>query len=360
MTPIYQTSTFAQDLEEGHKGYAYARSSNPTRRVLQENLAALENGNYGICFGSGLAALSALVHLLKPGEEILSGNDIYGGSYRQFRQVYAPMGIESRFVSLAKPEELDGHIRPNTKLLWIETPSNPMLNILDIAELCKRAKAKGLLVCVDNTFASPYLQNPLDMGADIVLHSATKYLGGHSDLVHGALICKDKELADRLYFLQNAIGAIPGPQDCFLLLRGIKTLHLRVQRACENTAKLAKFLELHPKVAQVHYPGLPSHPGHELAKKQMRLFGAMLSFSLKSTDFAGIAKFVRSLRYIRCAESLGGVESLIGHPATMTHASLPRQERLALGISDSLLRLSVGIEDVEDLIADLSQALRVL
>ena len=357
MTPIYQTSTYAQDGPGNHKGYEYARTGNPTRTALEANLACLENGAYGICFGSGLAAVSAVVHLLQSGDEILSTNDLYGGTYRQFQRVYGQFGLKSRFIGMRDLAEVEAAIGPETKLLWIETPTNPMLNIIDIQALCDLAKSRGILTCVDNTFASPYLQNPLDMGADLVLHSGTKYLGGHSDVVHGAIVCKDKALADKLYFLQNAVGAVPGPQDCFLMLRGIKTLHLRVQRACENAEKIAAFLATHPKVDKLYYPGLASHPDHELAKRQMRHFGAMLSFTLKEDSFEAATRLLKQTHYFTCAESLGGVESLIGHPASMTHGSIPREQRLAVGVTDSLVRLSVGVEDVEDLISDLAKAL---
>ncbi len=357
MTPIYQTSTYAQESPGQHKGYAYSRSQNPTRHALEQNIAALENGKYGLCFASGVAAISALLQILQPGDEVIATNDLYGGSYRLFTKVFEPLGIQFHFVGLEQAQNLDAHINSKTKLIWIETPSNPMMNIIDIAAVCQIAKAKGIWVAVDNTFASPYLQRPLDLGADIVMHSATKYLGGHSDVIHGALVVKDEELAKRLYFIQNSVGAVPGPQDCFLVLRGIKTLHLRVERASQNAMKIAEFLQQHHQVNQVYYPGLSTHKGHELAKQQMDGFGAMLSFNLKEDTASAAARVMEHVRYFTCAESLGGVESLIGHPATMTHAAIPQAERWKVGITDSLIRLSIGVEDVEDLIEDLDQAI---
>ncbi len=357
MTPIYQTSTYAQKAPGVHKGYEYARTQNPTRDALQKNLAALENGKYGICFGSGLAAMDAILKLLSPGDEIISTNDLYGGSYRLLRRVYEKFGLKSTFVNMTHIEEVEKAISKKTKLIWIETPTNPMLNVIDIQAVCDLAKAHHILTCVDNTFASPYLQNPLDLGADIVTHSATKYLGGHSDVVHGAIIVNKDELAQQLYFLQNAVGAVPGPQDCFLILRGIKTLHLRVERACKNAKKIAKYLLGHPKVKTVYYPGLKDNPYYELAARQMRHFGAMVSFDLHKDTLEEATKVLSNTKIFLLAESLGGVESLIGHPATMTHASIPREERLKVGLTDSLIRLSIGIEDVEDLIEDLEQAL---
>ncbi len=357
MTPIFQTSTYAQTAPGEHKGFEYARTQNPTRSVLEKNLAALENGVDAICFSSGLAAQDAVMKLFKSGDEVLAVNDLYGGSYRQMIRVYGQWGLKSRFVDMYTASNVEQAIGPDTKLIWIETPTNPMLNIVDIAAVCAIARSRGILTCVDNTFASPFLQNPLDLGADIVLHSATKYIGGHSDVVHGCLIVKDIELAERLHFLQNATGAIPGPQDCFLVLRGIKTLHLRVQRACENAAAIAQYLAAHPKVAKVFWPGFTNHPNHEIAKKQMRMFGAMVSFDLKDNSMENATKVLSSTHLFILAESLGGVESLIGHPASMTHASIPREERLQVGLTDSLIRLSVGVEDVEDLIEDLGIAL---
>jgi len=357
MTPIFQTSTYVQDGPGNHKGYEYARTQNPTRTALQENLAALENGTDAICFGSGLAAMDAIIKLLKSGDGVIASNDMYGGSFRLLEKIFKPFGISNKLVPMQDPKYLEAALEENTKLIWVETPTNPLLNIVDIKAICQIAKQRNILVCVDNTFASPYLQNPLDLGADLVLHSATKYLGGHSDVVHGAVITKDKTLAERLYFIQNASGAVPGPMDCFLILRGIKTLHVRVQRACENARKIAEFLVSHPKVNRVLYPGFTNHPGHEVAKSQMRDFGAMVSFDLKNTDLEETMNVLSKTKLFSCAESLGGVESLIGHPASMTHASLPKEERLKSGLTDSLMRLSVGIEDVEDLIEDLRQAL---
>jgi len=357
MTPIFQTSTYAQDAPGVHKGYEYARTQNPTRSALEKNLAALENGTDAICFASGLAAQDAVIKLLKSGDEILSVNDLYGGSYRQMVRVYSAWGLKSRYIDMYDASNVAAAIGPDTKMIWIETPTNPMLNIVDIAAVCEIARRHGILTCVDNTFASPYLQNPLDLGADIVLHSATKYIGGHSDVVHGCLIVKDAELAQRLRFLQNASGAVPGPMDCFLILRGIKTLHLRVRQACENAEKIALYLAQHPKVAKVYWPGFENHPNHAIAKKQMRSFGAMVSFDLKDNTLENATRILSNTQLFTLAESLGGVESLIGHPASMTHASIPREERLKVGLTDSLIRLSVGVEDVEDLIDDLAAAL---
>lgn len=357
MTPIFQTSTYVQDAPGVHKGFEYARTQNPTRNVLQEQLAALENGNHGICFASGLAATDAIVKLFQQGDHIISCNDLYGGTYRIFTKVYGKFGMDFSFVDMTDIANIENAITPKTKLIWVETPTNPMLNIVDIAAVCALAKKHNLLVCVDNTFASPYLQTPLDLGADIVIHSATKYLGGHSDVIHGAIVVKDKALADQLYFIQNASGAVPGPQDCFLILRGIKTLHIRVQRACENAEKIAAYLKSNPKVEKVNYPGFIEHKGHEIAKKQMKMFGAMVSFSLKDDSLDAAHKVLSSTKLFSLAESLGGVESLIGHPASMTHGSIPLEERKKTGVVDSLIRLSVGIEDAEDLIEDLKAAI---
>ena len=357
MTPIFQTSTYVQNAPGDHKGYEYARTQNPTRDALQKNLAALENGNFGICFSSGLAATDGIIKMFSQGDEVIAMNDVYGGAYRAFTKVYARFGMQFHFADLTNPDNLEPLINANTKLIWIETPTNPMLSIIDIVAICAIAKKHGVLVCVDNTFASPYLQNPLDLGADIVVHSATKYLGGHSDVIHGCVIVKDKALADQLYFIQNATGAVPGPQDCFLILRGIKTLHLRVQRSCENAAVIAQFLRNHPKVEKVYWPGFTDHPNHEIAKKQMRMFGAMVSFTLKGDDFTEATRILSATHLFSLAESLGGVESLIGHPASMTHASIPKEERLKNGLVDSLIRLSVGVEDVDDLLADLQTAI---
>jgi len=357
MTPIFQTSTYAQTSPGEHKGFEYARTQNPTRSVLEKNLAALENGTHAICFSSGLAAQDGVIKLLSAGDEILAVNDLYGGSYRQMVRIWGQWGLKSRFVDMYDASNVEREISPTTKLIWIETPTNPMLNIVDIAAVCAIARKHGIMTCVDNTFASPYLQNPLDLGADIVLHSATKYIGGHSDVVHGCLVVKNAELAQRLYFIQNACGAVPGPQDCFLILRGIKTLHLRVQRACENAAVIARYLAAHPKVGKVFWPGFEQHPGHQVAQRQMRMFGAMVSFDLKNNAVENAVKVLSGTELFTLAESLGGVESLIGHPASMTHASIPREERLKVGLTDSLIRLSVGIEDVDDLVLDLERAL---
>ncbi len=357
MTPIYQTSTYAQESPGKHKGYEYARTQNPTRSALEKNLAALENGTHAICYSSGLSAMDAVMRLLEPGDEILSTNDLYGGSYRQMVRVHQVYGLKPRFIDMQKPEAVANAITDKTKMLWLETPTNPMLNILDIKAICDIAKEKNILVAVDNTFASPYLQTPLDLGAQIVVHSATKYLGGHSDVIHGAVITNQPELAEQLYFLQNAVGAVPGPQDCFLILRGIKTLHLRVERSCQNAASIADFLKNHPKVGKVYYPGFEEHPNHEVAKRQMRHFGGMVSFDLMKDEIDKAYTIMSNTHYFTLAESLGGVESLIGHPASMTHASIPREERLKTGLTDTLIRLSVGVEDQEDLIQDLDRAL---
>ena len=357
MTPIYQTSTFVQSAPGVHKGFEYARTSNPTRSVLEKNLAALENGHDAICFGSGLAATDAILRMLSPGDEVIATNDIYGGSYRLMTKVFGNHGIKFKFIGLENASSITDHITEKTKMVWIETPTNPMLNIIDIAEVCKAVKDHDLDVVVDNTFASPYLQNPIDLGADMVLHSAPKYLGGHSDVVHGAVIVKNEELSSKLHFIQKAVGAVPGPQDCFLVLRGIKTLHLRVQRACENARKIADFLLASDKVANVYYPGFEDHPNHEIAKRQMKDFGGMVSFDLKEDTIDAANTILTKTHYFSLAESLGGVESLIGHPSTMTHASIPREERLKIGLTDSLIRLSVGVEDIDDLIMDLKEAL---
>lgn len=358
MTPIYQTSTYVQDGPGGHKGYEYSRTLNPTRDALQQNLAALENGKYGLCFGSGLAAIDALIKTLNPGDGVLSTSDLYGGSYRIFTKIFAKYGIEFNFIGMENAADIEKHIKANTKIIWVETPTNPMMNIIDIEAISALAKKHHCLLAVDNTFASPYLQQPLLLGADLVMHSMTKYMSGHSDVVMGALIVKDDALAEQLYFIQNSSGAIPGPQDCFLALRGIKTLHLRMERHCENGRAIAEFLKQHPKVHQVFWPGFETHPNHLIAKKQMRDFGGMISFSLKSGKFEDAVQMLKSIALFACAESLGGVESLAGHPASMTHAAIPKAEREATGVVDSLIRLSVGIEDVQDLIADLTQALK--
>ena len=357
MTPIFQTSTYVQDAPGVHKGFEYARTQNPTRAVLEENLAALENGKKAICFSSGLAAMDAILKMLNPGDEVISTNDLYGGSYRLMQKVFSKYGLTFKFIDLNNLGGLENELTSATKLIWVETPTNPMLNVVDIQAVCEIAKSKGIKVCVDNTFASPYLQTPLDLGADLVLHSATKYLGGHSDVIHGCVITNDMDIADQLSFIQNAAGAVPGPQDCFLVLRGIKTLHLRVQRSCENARKIAEFLRDHPKVSKVYYPGFESHKGHDIAKKQMRDFGGMVSFDLHDNSEEAANKVLSSTHLFSLAESLGGVESLIGHPASMTHGSIPREERLKVGLTDSLIRLSVGVEDADDLIEDLNKAL---
>ena len=357
MPPIYQTSTYAQSTPGGHKGYEYSRTHNPTRNALENAFASIENGNYGLAFGSGLAAIDAVIKLLKPGDEVVSTNDLYGGSYRLFTKIYADFGIKFHFVGMQNAANIENYINKNTKLIWVETPTNPMMNIIDIKAISKIAKAHNVLLAVDNTFATPYLQLPLDLGADIVMHSATKYLGGHSDVVMGALIVKDKDLADRLYFIQNASGAICGPQDSFLVLRGIKTLHIRMQRHCENGKVVAEYLVNHPKIENVYWPGFESHPNHNVAKTQMKDFGGMISFTTKGNNYEEAIKIVERLKIFTLAESLGGVESLCGHPASMTHASIPKDEREKIGVVDSLIRLSVGIEDEDDLIEDLKQAI---
>lgn len=357
MPPIYQTSTYSQDTPGGHKGFEYSRSGNPTRTALENSLASIENGKYGLAFGSGLAAIDAVLKLLKPGDEVVSTNDLYGGSYRLFTSIFKDFGIKFNFIGMQNAADIEQHITENTKLIWVETPTNPMMNIIDIEAAAQIAKKHNVLLGVDNTFATPYLQQPLDLGADLVMHSATKYLGGHSDVVMGALVVKDKELADKLYFIQNASGAVAGPQDSFLVLRGIKTLHLRVQRHCENGKAVAEYLSNHPKVDKVYWPGLENHPNHDIAKKQMKDFGGMVSFTTKGNELQDAVSFVEKLKVFTLAESLGGVESLAGHPASMTHASIPKEEREKTGVVDSLIRLSVGIEDEEDLINDLKQAL---
>lgn len=357
MTPIYQTSTYVQESPGKHKGYEYARTQNPTRTVLQTNLAALENGKHGICYSSGLGATDAILKLFKPGDEIIASNDLYGGTYRIMVRVFQSFGLTFTFVDLSDPANLESAITAATKMVWIETPTNPLLRLVDIAAIAAITKPQAIKLVVDNTFASPYLQNPLDLGADIVMHSVTKYLGGHSDTVMGAIILNDEETAQQLAFIQNACGAVPGPQDCFLVLRGIKTLHVRMQRHCENALKVAQYLEQHPKVSQVYYPGLVSNPGYELACRQMRGFGGMLSFELKGDLMSDAVRVMESFQVFSLAESLGGVESLCTHPASMTHASIPKEERIKNGLKDTLIRLSVGIEDVEDLIQDLEQAI---
>jgi len=358
MTPIYQTSTYVQESPGKHKGYEYARTQNPTRTVLEANLAALENAEHGISFSSGLAAMDAILKMYSPGDEIVSTNDLYGGSYRLMTKIFSRFGIKSRYIGMDDPSSVGAQLTADTKLLWIETPTNPMLNVVDIEALVKVAHAKGIMVCVDNTFSSPYLQNPIDYGADMVLHSATKYIGGHSDVIHGCVLTNNKGIADELRFIQNAAGAVPGPMDCFLILRGIKTLHLRVQRSCENAEQIAYFLKDHEKVSKVYWPGFEDHPNHDVAARQMRMFGGMVSFDLVDNSYESAEKILSGTHLFSLAESLGGVESLIGHPASMTHASIPKEERLKVGFTDSLIRLSVGIENVEDLKTDLDMALQ--
>ena len=358
MPPIYQTSTYAQSTPGGHKGYEYSRTHNPTRNALENAFASIENGEYGLAFGSGLAAIDAIIKLLKSGDEVLSTNDLYGATYRLFTKIFESFGIKFHFIGMENASKIEAFVNENTKLIWVESPTNPMLNIIDIKAVSAVAKKHKIILAVDNTFATPYLQRPLDLGADIVMHSATKYLGGHSDVVMGALVVKDKGLADKLYFIQNASGAICGPQDSFLVLRGIKTLHVRMQRHCENGRAVAEFLQNHPKIDMVYWPGFKSHPNHDIAKTQMDDFGGMLSFTTKGNDYAASVKIVEALKIFTLAESLGGVESLSGHPASMTHASIPKEEREKTGVVDSLIRLSVGIEDIDDLINDLKQALR--
>ncbi len=357
MPPIYQTSTYAQSTPGGHKGYEYSRTHNPTRNALENAFASIENGKYGLAFGSGLAAIDAVIKLLKPGDEVISTNDLYGGTYRLFTKIFEGFGIKFHFIGMENASKIEDYINENTKLIWVETPTNPMMNIIDIGAASKIAKKNKILLGVDNTFATPYLQLPLDLGADIVMHSATKYLGGHSDVVMGALVVKNEELAERLYFIQNASGAICGPQDSFLVLRGIKTLHIRMQRHCENGKALAEYLKSHPKIENVYWPGFEDHPNHDIAKKQMKDFGGMISFTTKGNDYKEAIRIVENLKIFTLAESLGGVESLAGHPASMTHASIPKEEREKTGVVDSLIRLSVGIEDIDDLIEDLKQAI---
>ena len=356
MQPIYQTSTYAQKSPGVNKGFEYSRTHNPTRTALQNSFASLENAKYGVAFSSGLAAIDAIIKLLSPGDEVISTNDLYGGTFRLFTKVFEKYGVKFHFTSLHNVSDVESLINENTKVIWAETPTNPMINVFDIEALSIISKAKNLLLVVDNTFASPYLQNPINLGADIVMHSATKYLAGHSDVVLGALMLNDDEIAEKLYFIQNASGAVPGPQDCFLTLRGIKTLHVRMQRHCENAHKVANFLNNHEMVEKVYWPGLHSHKNHDVAKKQMSGFGGMLSFRIKDFNKEQTIKFLEKLHLFTLAESLGGVESLCGHPATMTHASIPVEEREKSGVTDSLIRLSVGIEDVDDLIEDLKNA----
>ena len=357
MTPIYQTSTYVQEAPGKHKGYEYSRTQNPTRDALQESLAALENGKYGYVFSSGLAATDTFMKIFKASDEIIVTNDLYGGTYRLFTKIYEEYGLKFHFISMEDITNIENYINENTKMIWIETPTNPLMNIIDIKKATSIAKKHNIIVAVDNTFATPYLQTPLDLGADIVMHSVTKYLNGHSDVVMGALVTNDEDLSEKIAFLQNAVGAISGPQDCFLALRGIKTLHLRMERHCENGKIIAEFLQNHQKVEKVYWPGFESHPNHEIAKQQMKYFGGMVSFVLKSDSLDTLLEVLRNFKLFSLAESLGGVESLVEHPASMTHASIPKQEREKIGLKDSLIRLSVGIEDSEDLIEDLKQAI---
>ncbi len=357
MTPIFQTSTYVQESPAKHKGYAYARGANPTRNALQKSIAALENGKFSICFSSGMGATDAVIKLLNPGDEVITSNDLYGGSYRMFKRVFEKYGIKFHFIDLTDINNVNAYINPKTKLFWLETPTNPLMNIVDIKGCVDIAKKHNAIVAVDNTFASPYLQNPLDLGADIVMHSVTKYLSGHSDVIMGALVMNDEKLYQELAFIQNSCGAVPGPQDSFLVLRGIKTLHLRMERHCFNGKKIAVFLKEHPKVGKVYWPGFTDHPNHAIAKKQMKDFGGMLSFTLKDDSLEKAINLMESFELFSLAESLGGVESLVNHPASMTHASIPKEERAKSGLVDSLIRLSIGVEDVEDLLEDLEQAL---
>lgn len=357
MTPIYQTSTFVQSAPGQHKGYEYARSQNPTRKALEDALAAIENAKYGLAFSSGVAATDAVLKLLAPGDEVVAGADMYGGTYRLFTKIFEKFGIKFHYVDMREVANIEAAINANTRLIWTETPTNPLMNVTDIAAVAALAKKNNILLCVDNTFASPYLQNPMDLGADIVMHSSTKYLGGHSDVIQGALMMNDADLREKLYFIQKSCGAVPGPMDCFLVLRGIKTLHVRMQRHCENGEKIARFLRNHPAVGKVYWCGFEDHPGYAIARQQMRGFGGMMSFTLKDDSVENAFRVLSSTRVFSLAESLGGVESLINHPASMTHASIPREERLKNGLTDSLIRLSVGIEDVDDLIEDLNRAI---
>ncbi len=360
MPPIYQTSTYAQVSPGKHKGYEYSRTGNPTRTALENAFASIENGNYGLAFASGLAAIDAIMKLLKPGDEVISTNDLYGGTFRLFSTIFKKFGIKFHFVGMEDMSNIEKCINGNTKLIWVESPTNPMLNIIDIKRCAELAKSNKVLLVVDNTFATPYLQRPLDLGADIVMHSATKYLGGHSDVIMGALIVREKTIADQLYFIQNASGAVCGPMDSFLVLRGIKTLHVRMQRHCENGAAVAQYLKGHPKVGKVYWPGFQDHPNHDIAKSQMSGFGGMLSFTIKGDHYKDALKILENLKVFTLAESLGGVESLSGHPASMTHASIPKEEREKTGVIDSLIRLSVGIEAEKDLIEDLEKALAMI
>lgn len=357
MTPIFQTSTYVQEAPGKNKGFEYARSQNPTRKALEEAFAIIENGKFGLAFSSGVAATDAVIKLLKPGDEVIAGNDMYGGTWRLFTKVFEKFGIRFHYIDMHNANNIKKYINANTKLIWLETPTNPLMNICDIAAISVIAKEHHILTCVDNTFASPYLQNPLDLGADMVMHSVTKYLGGHSDVIQGCLVMNDPELREKLYFIQKSCGAVPGPMDCFLVLRGIKTLHVRMQRHCENGEKISHWLRNHSKIGKVYWPGFEDHEGYTIAKKQMRGFGGMLSFTLKDDSVENAMRVLSSTKLFSLAESLGGVESLINHPATMTHASIPKEERIKNGLTDSLIRLSVGIEDADDLIEDLKQAI---
>lgn len=357
MTPIYQTSTYWQASPGEHKGYEYSRGTNPTRKALEDCLAALENCKFGLAFSSGMGATDTLLRLLKPGDEVITGNDLYGGSYRIFTKVYQNYGIKFHFLDLSKPENITPYINEKTKLVWIETPTNPTMRIIDIEGVAKITKAHNILLTVDNTFASPYLQNPIDLGADVVMHSVTKYIGGHSDVVMGALLTNNEALYKDLFFIYNACGATPGPQDAFLVLRGIKTLHLRMKAHCENGEKVAHFLKNHPKIDKIYWPGFEEHPNHDIAKKQMRGFGGMVSVTLKDADLQETFRIASRFKVFSLAESLGGVESLVNHPVSMTHGSIPKEEREKVGVTDNLLRFSVGVEDIDDLLADLEQAL---
>ena len=357
MTPIFQTSTYVQESPGVNKGYVYARGKNPTREALQKNIAALENGKHCVCFSSGMGAIDAVIRMLRPGDEVITGDDLYGGSYRIFTKIYENYGIKFHFINLTDTNNIQKYINTNTKLIWVETPTNPTMQIIDIVSCAVISKSNKILLAVDNTFASPFLQNPLELGADIVMHSATKYLGGHSDVVMGALIMNDDKIHEQIYFILNSCGANPGPMDCFLVMRGIKTLHLRMERHCFNGRKVAEYLKTHPKIEKVYWPGFTDHPNHEIAKKQMRDFGGMISIVLKDKTIENTFKVASSFHVFSLAESLGGVESLINHPATMTHASIPKLEREKSGVVDNLLRLSVGVEDIDDLLSDLKQAL---
>lgn len=360
MTPIYQTSTYVQEAPGVNKGYSYARGKNPTRIALEKCLASLENAEHALCFSSGMGAADTIIKLLSPGNEVIATNDLYGGSYRMFTKVFAGFGIKFHFVDMHDKDAVEKAINGNTKMMWIETPTNPMMKIIDISHYTALCKKHQIISVVDNTFASPYLQNPLNLGADIVTHSATKYLGGHSDVIMGTLMTNNREYYDKLAFITNSCGPVPGPMDSFLVLRGVKTLHLRMKAHCENGRVVAEFLHNHPKVSKVYWPGFPDHPNHEVAKKQMRDFGGMLSFTLKNDSFENASKLMQQLKVFSLAESLGGVESLANHPASMTHASIPKEERVKTGVVDSLIRLSVGVEDQEDLLHDLKQALEVI